>query len=115
MAAVSNKALITEDGKYGMLETFVTNVKRAGVTNFVLIALDDHTHNAMKAIGVESWRAHTETLLKVRTRTAGRAVTPLPRLPLCTCLAADDTVPLTPRTLRCAPARDLPRAGSRGL
>lgn len=64
MAAVSNKALVTEDGKYGMLETFVTNVKRAGVTNFLVIALDDHTAKAMESAGVAAWRAHPETMLQ---------------------------------------------------
>ena len=57
MTALSNKALISADGKYGMLETFLTSVKRAGVKNFFLIALDDHTANAMRAIGVPYWRA----------------------------------------------------------
>ena len=57
MTALSNKALISADGKYGMLQTFLDSLKRSGVKNFFLIALDDHTANAMRAIGVPYWRA----------------------------------------------------------
>ena len=57
MTALSNKALISEDGKYGILQTFLESLKRSGVENFFLIALDDHTANAMRAIGVPYWRA----------------------------------------------------------
>ena len=39
LVAVSNKNLITEDGKYGILETFCSSVKRAGVRNFLVVAL----------------------------------------------------------------------------
>ena len=41
--AVSNNALVTADGKYGMLQTWVACVQRAGVKNFLVIALDEHT------------------------------------------------------------------------
>lgn len=57
MTALSNKALISPDGKYGMLETFLTSVRRSGVKNFFLIALDDHTAGAMRAIDVPYWQA----------------------------------------------------------
>lgn len=39
--AVSNKALITKDGSYGMLKTWVDSVKKAGVTNYMVVCLDD--------------------------------------------------------------------------
>jgi hypothetical protein len=41
--AVSNSALITPDGKYGMLATWVESVQHAGVKNFMVIALDEQT------------------------------------------------------------------------
>jgi hypothetical protein len=41
LAAVSNKALITKDGAYGMLKTWIDSVRKAGVTNFMVICLDD--------------------------------------------------------------------------
>jgi hypothetical protein len=40
---VSNSALITPDGKYGMLATWVESVQHAGVKNFMVIALDEQT------------------------------------------------------------------------
>ena len=40
---MSNQALITEDGKYGMLATWIEGVRRAGVKNFMVIALDEQT------------------------------------------------------------------------
>ncbi len=40
---VSNNALITPDGKYGMLQTWVECMQRSGVKNFMVIALDEHT------------------------------------------------------------------------
>jgi hypothetical protein len=40
---VSNNALITPDGKFGMLQTWVECVQRSGVKNFMVIALDEHT------------------------------------------------------------------------
>ena len=40
---VSNNALITPDGKFGMLQTWVECVQRSGVKNFLVIALDEHT------------------------------------------------------------------------
>ena len=41
--AVSNNALITPDGTYGMLATWVESVRRTGVKNFMVIAMDEHT------------------------------------------------------------------------
>ena len=40
---VSNNALITPDGRYGMLSTWVESVQRTGVKNFMVIAMDEHT------------------------------------------------------------------------
>ena len=56
LAAVSNKALISEDGNYGMLKTWVDSVRASGVKNFMVVALDDHTAHAMDKIGVARWR-----------------------------------------------------------
>jgi len=79
-ATVSNNALITPDGKYGMLQTWVECVQRSGVKNFMVVALDEHTGEycaqscaheltltladslwcaakAMEQIGVATWRA----------------------------------------------------------
>lgn len=39
LAAVSNKALISEDGNYGMLKTWVDSVRASGVKNFMVVAL----------------------------------------------------------------------------
>lgn len=41
MAAVSNGALITRDGKFGMLKLWIDGAQRAGVKNFMVIAIDD--------------------------------------------------------------------------
>lgn len=41
MGAVSNGALITRDGKYGMLKLWIDGCQRAGVKNFMVIAIDD--------------------------------------------------------------------------
>ena len=41
MAAVSNSALISADGKYGMLRMWIDGCQRAGVKNFMVIAIDD--------------------------------------------------------------------------
>ena len=43
LRAVSNNALITPDGTYGMLATWVESVRRTGVKNFMVIAMDEHT------------------------------------------------------------------------
>ena len=41
LAAVSNSALITPDGSYGMLRMWIDGCKRSGVKNFMVIAIDD--------------------------------------------------------------------------
>ena len=41
MVAVSNSALITPDGSFGMLRMWIDGCKRAGVKNFMVIAIDD--------------------------------------------------------------------------
>lgn len=62
LVAVSNSALVTPDGKYGMLATWVECVKRVGVTNYLVIAMDDATAAAMDAVGVATWRATAKSL-----------------------------------------------------
>jgi hypothetical protein len=42
LACVSNSALITGDGKAGMLKIWIDGVKRAGVKNYMVIAIDDN-------------------------------------------------------------------------
>mmetsp|Transcript_874 Transcript_874/g.3192 ORF Transcript_874/g.3192 Transcript_874/m.3192 type:complete len:441 (-) Transcript_874:158-1480(-) len=56
MIAVSNSNLITRDGSYGMLRTFIDCVKRAQVSNFLVVAMDDDTAAAMRALGVAYWQ-----------------------------------------------------------
>mmetsp|Transcript_22664 Transcript_22664/g.70384 ORF Transcript_22664/g.70384 Transcript_22664/m.70384 type:complete len:412 (+) Transcript_22664:55-1290(+) len=62
MAAVSNKALITPDGGYGMLKTWVDGCKRIGMKNYMVIAMDEHTYNAMKATNVPVWLAQRKKM-----------------------------------------------------
>jgi hypothetical protein len=84
LACVSNSALITPDGKYGMLKLWIDGVQRAGVKNYMVIAIDDQVRrpagnrehkphatkfsyhpgvsnnpqvaNTMKSMGVPYWR-----------------------------------------------------------
>jgi hypothetical protein len=56
MAAVSNSNLISEDGKFGMLAMWVDGCKRAGMKNFMVIAIDDRVAATMKKLGVAYWR-----------------------------------------------------------
>jgi hypothetical protein len=44
LSCVSNSALITSDGTFGMLKMWVDGVQRAGVKNFFVIAIDDQVH-----------------------------------------------------------------------
>jgi hypothetical protein len=48
MAAVSNSALITPDGSFGMLRMWIDGCKRAGVKNFMVIAIDDQVGSLLK-------------------------------------------------------------------
>eukprot|EP00873_Tetraselmis_striata_P001105 jgi/Tetstr1/421369/TSEL_012338.t1 len=50
------RPLITKDGSYGMLKTWVDSVKKAGVTNYMVVCLDDEVMAAMKALKVPFWR-----------------------------------------------------------
>uniref|UniRef100_A0A7S2QU31 Nucleotide-diphospho-sugar transferase domain-containing protein n=1 Tax=Chlamydomonas chlamydogama TaxID=225041 RepID=A0A7S2QU31_9CHLO len=56
LAAVSNSALITPDGKYGMLKMWIDGCQRAGVKNFMVIAIDDQVAKTMEQLGVPYWR-----------------------------------------------------------
>ncbi|KAG2497784.1 hypothetical protein HYH03_004056 [Edaphochlamys debaryana] len=56
MAAVSNGALITPDGQFGMLKLWIDGCQRAGVKNFMVIAIDDEVAKACEALGVAYWR-----------------------------------------------------------
>lgn len=41
VACVSNFALISSDGKNGMLRMWIDGVRRAGVKNYMVVAIDD--------------------------------------------------------------------------
>ncbi|KAG2449198.1 hypothetical protein HYH02_005945 [Chlamydomonas schloesseri] len=56
LAAVSNGALITPDGKFGMLKLWIDGCQRAGVKNFMVIAIDDEVAKACENLGVAYWR-----------------------------------------------------------
>lgn len=56
VAAVSNFALISADGKGGMLKMWIDGLKRAKVTNFMVICIDDQVAETMKKLGVPYWR-----------------------------------------------------------
>ena len=47
LVAISNSGLVSSDGKTGMLADWVRRVRVAGVPNFLVFALDEHTRNAM--------------------------------------------------------------------
>ena len=56
LVAVSNKALINAEGTYGMLATWIEQVKASGVENAMVVCLDDEIEAAMKKIGFPHWR-----------------------------------------------------------
>ncbi|KAK3268320.1 hypothetical protein CYMTET_23171 [Cymbomonas tetramitiformis] len=62
LVAVSNGALITEEGTYGILATWIESVKRAGVKNFMIVALDDRVAKACENVGVAYWRQDRASL-----------------------------------------------------
>ncbi len=62
LVAVSNKALITPDGRNGMLRTWIDAVRDAGVTNALVVALDEHTRDAMDRIGFPRWHREPRRL-----------------------------------------------------
>ena len=62
LVAVSNKALITPDGRNGMLRTWIDAVRDAGVTNALVVALDEHTRDAMDRVGFPRWHREPRRL-----------------------------------------------------
>ena len=59
---MSNNALISADGTYGMLATWIECVRRANITNFMVIALDDETGKSLDAVNVSYWKVTPKTL-----------------------------------------------------
>ena len=53
---MSNFALISADGKSGMLKMWIDGMKRSKVTNFMVICIDDQVAETMKKLGVAYWR-----------------------------------------------------------
>jgi len=56
LACVSNSALISESGDHGMLRIWIDGVQRAGVKNYLVIAIDDQVAKTMERLGVPYWR-----------------------------------------------------------
>lgn len=56
LVAVSNNALINDEGTDGMLATWIEQVKASGVENALVVCLDDDIEKAMKKIGFPHWR-----------------------------------------------------------
>ncbi|MEW5307111.1 MAG: hypothetical protein WDW36_009528 [Sanguina aurantia] len=56
VACVSNQALITPDGKFGMLKMWIDGMQRAKVANYMVIAIDDEVAKTMQLLGVPYWR-----------------------------------------------------------
>lgn len=56
LVAVSNGALVSKDGKYGILATWIESVRASGITNFLVICLDDAVMESMKQVDVPYWR-----------------------------------------------------------
>eukprot|EP00798_Chlamydomonas_sp_ICE-L_P031415 gene31415-6583_t len=48
--------LISEDGKVGMLRMWVDGFRRAGITNYMVIAIDDNVAAVMEQLEVPYWR-----------------------------------------------------------
>lgn len=61
MVAISNKNYAMPGG---MLTTWVENVKRAGVKNAMVVALDDHTKRSVDAQGIVAHQMHLEVSLQ---------------------------------------------------
>ena len=62
LAAVSNKALISEDGDHGMLRTWLDGVRRSKVKNYVVICLDEQVAGTMEKLGVPYWYREKKAL-----------------------------------------------------
>eukprot|EP00899_Mesostigma_viride_P013557 jgi/Mesvir1/22201/Mv18797-RA.1 len=56
LVAISNFALVQQ----GMLQTWLANVRLAGVTNFMVVALDDEIADFLKKEGVAYYRKYVE-------------------------------------------------------
>ena len=56
LIAVSNKALIDSNGTYGMLATWIEQVKLSGVKNAMVVCLDDEIVSSMQSIGFPYWK-----------------------------------------------------------
>lgn len=64
VACVSNSALISTDGSYGMLKLWIDGMKYAGVKNFMVIAIDEQARE-------QHTRMQFQTQLRSRQRGAG--------------------------------------------
>jgi hypothetical protein len=53
LACVSNSALISPDGRSGMLKMWIDGAQRAGVKNIMVIAIDDAVRCNAVAYGVK--------------------------------------------------------------
>ena len=62
LTAVSNKALINENGDYGMLRTWLDGVQRSKVKNYLVICLDETVAGTMKKLGVPYWHRERKAL-----------------------------------------------------
>ena len=57
MVAISNRNYAMPGG---MLTTWIENVKRAGVTNAMVVALDPHTKTSAESQGIVAHEMHLE-------------------------------------------------------
>lgn len=56
VAAVSNAYTISPDGNSGMLKMWIDGMRQAGVTNFMVICIDDQVMHVMQRLNVPYWR-----------------------------------------------------------
>lgn len=66
LACVSNSALISSDGSYGMLKLWLDGVRRSGVKNYMVIAIDDRVRCCARV----RWRARGCSCLRPPRRRA---------------------------------------------
>lgn len=71
LVAISNKALLSPDGKTGMLRTWLECVWRAGVQRYMVVALDDQIAEALAKLGVPHWRRDPSRLAAKATDNHG--------------------------------------------
>ena len=62
LAPVSNHALINDEGNYGMLRTWLDGVQKAGVKNYLVVAIDEKIAATMKRLGVPHWHREPKAL-----------------------------------------------------